>query len=411
MNIHFSAVSVPHTRHLPALNRHLCQAPYGYCVERIRHGKSSIKWNKESRISCNRNYQFPDPKPLRIWLACKKDVISSRHQTPFKEKLTSTCFTNHGWSKSTPYALIEHHGPVITLSSGVFNGKASLLQYTGPSSTRFLLWEMGDYAQQHTDWQFGMVSDPPTGSAATNADRPRTMPPPGNVNFPFAGQPDIVRANQKDVMYQAVLREHFHSILRTYLGTRTHMKWQVEVSLAADFCYHALTTLAGTQTLGEEYCDIMQITQGSLTVPSPLRRTLLVLSHILLPYLAHQAATWLRIASRNLAPVDTMYTLLIRRAAEFVPSLRSVWSEYLRSVHLAWFYFTGSFYHVAKRIAGIRYIFTRQLENEEEVVGYEVIGALILTQLVIRYYSKSNEKIGQETASAALTDGDAIMEG
>ncbi|TPX40499.1 hypothetical protein SeLEV6574_g06587 [Synchytrium endobioticum] len=31
--------------------------------------------------------------------------------------------------------------------------------------------------------------------------------------------------------------------------------------------------------------------------------------------------------------------------------------------------------------------------------------------LVIRYYSKSNERIRQETASAALTDGDAIMEG
>ncbi|TPX51985.1 hypothetical protein SeMB42_g01721 [Synchytrium endobioticum] len=55
--------------------------------------------------------------------------------------------------------------------------------------------------------------------------------------------------------------------------------------------------------------------------------------------------------------------------------------------------------------------FRLQLEKEEEVVGYEVIGALILTQLVIRYYSKSNERIRQETASAALTDGDAIMEG
>ncbi|TPX39446.1 hypothetical protein SeLEV6574_g07204 [Synchytrium endobioticum] len=55
--------------------------------------------------------------------------------------------------------------------------------------------------------------------------------------------------------------------------------------------------------------------------------------------------------------------------------------------------------------------FRLQLEKEEEVVGYEVIGALILTQLVIRYYSKSNERIRQETASAALTDGDAIMAG
>ncbi|TPX47970.1 hypothetical protein SeLEV6574_g02337 [Synchytrium endobioticum] len=56
--------------------------------------------------------------------------------------------------------------------------------------------------------------------------------------------------------------------------------WQVKVSLAANFCYHALATLAGTQTLGDEYCDIMQITQGSLTVPSPLEDATSPVTHL-----------------------------------------------------------------------------------------------------------------------------------
>ncbi|TPX35313.1 hypothetical protein SmJEL517_g02310 [Synchytrium microbalum] len=235
---------------------------------------------------------------------------------------------------------------------------------------------------------------------------PQQQAPP-SVAFPFGGQPDIIRANQKDMMSILSLKEQFHSICRTWLGIRTHMKYQTEVSLLADFCYYALTTLSGTQTLGEEYCDIMQITEGSLTVPSRLRQTFLVVAHVFLPYAVEQASMWLRLQSRHLGLENTPYARFIRQSSEIIPAIKSMWSEYLRSIHLAWFYFTGSFYHVAKRISGIRYIFLRQLRQGEELVGYEVIGALILMQLAMQFYLKRQERIKQETAeqvAAAMAD-------
>lgn len=44
--------------------------------------------------------------------------------------------------------------------------------------------------------------------------------------------------------------------------------YQTEVEVFSDLCYYTLTTLLGTQTLGEEYCDIMQINSSSGTFPS-----------------------------------------------------------------------------------------------------------------------------------------------
>ena len=42
-----------------------------------------------------------------------------------------------------------------------------------------------------------------------------------------------------------------------------------ETRLAAELLYHGLTTGAGVQTLGEEYCDILQVT-GALHVSQGL---------------------------------------------------------------------------------------------------------------------------------------------
>lgn len=44
--------------------------------------------------------------------------------------------------------------------------------------------------------------------------------------------------------------------------------YQTEIDVFSDLCYYSLTTLLGTQTLGEEYCDIMQIKSSSNTFPS-----------------------------------------------------------------------------------------------------------------------------------------------
>lgn len=44
--------------------------------------------------------------------------------------------------------------------------------------------------------------------------------------------------------------------------------YQTEVEVFSDLCYYSLTTLLGMQTLGEEYCDIMQIRDSTNTFPS-----------------------------------------------------------------------------------------------------------------------------------------------
>lgn len=51
------------------------------------------------------------------------------------------------------------------------------------------------------------------------------------------------------------------------LGARRQHQWQKEINTVSNFCYYGLTTLLGTQTLGEEYCDLVQINQNNQTYP------------------------------------------------------------------------------------------------------------------------------------------------
>jgi hypothetical protein len=44
--------------------------------------------------------------------------------------------------------------------------------------------------------------------------------------------------------------------------------YQTEIGVFSDLCYYSLTTVLGMQTLGEEYCDIMQIKGSTGTFPT-----------------------------------------------------------------------------------------------------------------------------------------------
>lgn len=56
-------------------------------------------------------------------------------------------------------------------------------------------------------------------------------------------------------------------VAQQFLGARRQHVWQKEINTISDICYYGLTTLLGTQTLGEEYCDIVQINQYNQTYP------------------------------------------------------------------------------------------------------------------------------------------------
>lgn len=144
------------------------------------------------------------------------------------------------------------------------------------------------------------------------------------------------------------------------------------------FCY---TCYLGYQTLGEEYVNIVQVDSTKKRVPSFLRRAAFISLHTVVPYylekgllhLEHELqleADGARTLQSNPALGFSSRTLIrnwIQRqvrelteqqkktALQIVYVLKQ-FIPLLHRLHLAVFYIHGTFYHLSKRIAGIRYV-------------------------------------------------------
>jgi peroxin-10 len=89
----------------------------------------------------------------------------------------------------------------------------------------------------------------------------------------------ILQEQMTRVAQQFLGKTHINTYTNshTYLffvfsGARRQHVWQKEINTFADVCYYGLTTLLGTQTLGEEYCDIVQINKFTQTYPGIIVR-------------------------------------------------------------------------------------------------------------------------------------------
>jgi hypothetical protein len=60
-----------------------------------------------------------------------------------------------------------------------------------------------------------------------------------------------------------------------------------------------IITTVGRQTLGEEYCDLMQIQASRMTAPIVLERLLLLFWQVIIPYSINKAAHQLTRATRQ----------------------------------------------------------------------------------------------------------------
>ncbi|ROW11597.1 hypothetical protein VMCG_01355 [Cytospora schulzeri] len=267
--------------------------------------------------------------------------------------------------------------------------------------------------------------------------------------FPYAAAPDIIRAHQKDVYFQGLLTSQLVDLHRRLLGARSAHAWANESRTAADLLYLCLTTLLGNRTLGEEYCDLIQVeeepsgpspktavsaassndkvaekksSRGSATVtvpataaeresggprlPSLGRRSAYIALSILAPYLFSRLLPTIRSRLRQrlesrLAALQrqgkTAQNSLEYRARRYLLThLTSVTSgAHVHAVVLATFYFSGAFYSLSKRLTRLRYVFTRRLpeqpgggglDGKEGRAGYEVLGVLLVIQLAVQGY-------------------------
>ena len=288
--------------------------------------------------------------------------------------------------------------------------------------------------------------------------------------FPPAAHPDIIRAHQKDEVYVRVrpsptsrdatarlvtprlvalilsppfplappqmLRDAMLDTARRVLDARRVVRHQQEFGVLAQLCYSALTTGLGTQTLGEEYCDIYQ-TAPDGSFPGAFRRWSLAFLQALAPSALRRARTRAQtIASRRedepeanrVAPSESAahnsrtptstspdaletasfsgtrrtgvfpqlqeVTIRVRSILEdaavavFLPSadpespeLADPTRGFLARAHLAAFYFAGAYYEATKRLAGVRYVFAGQ-ESPEGRPRYDVLGVLLASRLV-----------------------------
>ncbi|KAL4646078.1 peroxisome biogenesis factor 10 [Arapaima gigas] len=224
-------------------------------------------------------------------------------------------------------------------------------------------------------------------------------------------QPQLIRSNQKDEFYQSCLRNQANEAVQGLAGKwRMWLQWRKEVELLADLVYYGLTTWSGYQTLGEEYVNIIQVDPSKQRVPSRTRRGVFILLHTFVPYLLDKVLVCLENelqadeleaqpgwseATRSWSPAAYLRTR-IQRAARLLTEQqrRTLLSAVLvvqqgiallHRFHVALFYLSGTFYHLAKRAAGISYLRVQGGADDNPVIrtSYKALGVVSLLQLVL----------------------------
>ncbi|KAL2828767.1 Pex12 amino terminal region-domain-containing protein [Aspergillus cavernicola] len=239
---------------------------------------------------------------------------------------------------------------------------------------------------------------------------PTPLTGPSAHFYPFATSPDIIRSHEKDAFLTAKLASQAQSIIRTLRGARFVHTNSEAIKHLTELLYFSLTTLIGNRTLGEEYCDLVQLEDDTLQLPSISRRVGYILSSILVPWTLQRILPAFRqrlrtklersITRQQMKAQQTKVT--INSPPKHIPKRRSFLTrlrvqkyilEHLDSItslspiyalSIATFYFTGSYYHLSKRLWGIRYVFTKKLEDNEQRVGYEVLGVLLVLQIAVQ---------------------------
>jgi peroxin-10 len=135
------------------------------------------------------------------------------------------------------------------------------------------------------------------------------------------------------------------------LGSRWLHSHRPLLKAVSDALYLGLTTAIGFRTLGEEYTEIYQT--SSNRKPLALRRYGYVLAESLGFYVVIQFL-WPRVRRRLQRQVDEVEGQNQRRE-KLLKGIIAVF-ENISSVHLALFYFLGTYYSLPKRIFRIRYV-------------------------------------------------------
>lgn len=238
---------------------------------------------------------------------------------------------------------------------------------------------------------------------ATTSSPAAPEPVPEQWNYPWATSPDIIRTHQKDAYVTGTISQQLSSILRELLGARFAHRYSNATTHLSELLYLCLTTLLGNRTLGEEYTDVIQVEDDTLRLASLARRVGYIGGVVFSPWLLAKSLPALRRKlrlklERNVERARQRHEKHQQNSTKPIPAPRSLrFQEYILhhldsltslspiyALSLALFYFTSSYYHISKRIFHLRYIFTKKIAPNEQRVGYEVLGVLLVLQMAVQ---------------------------
>lgn len=226
--------------------------------------------------------------------------------------------------------------------------------------------------------------------------------------FPFpplhaAGSPDLIRAAQKDSIITQMLQTHMSDSASALFGNRSAARFGREIGMLSGVMYYGLTTLHQRLTVGEEYCDLIQT--HAEKAPSLIRRLLFVVLHVVAPYFLRRSMSYLLHLSASDSDETQVSEATRSKLERWVPRVEAFVTFGLRC-HLALFYLTGVFYEPARRISGLRYVFTRQLESAR--APYAVLGILLVMQLICDAMSGVKACFDRSSPQHTLDEGSIV---
>lgn len=198
------------------------------------------------------------------------------------------------------------------------------------------------------------------------------------LEFYPAGTPELVRSNQKDLHYRDYVTSLLSDLTEPLLPRRYWLLYQRELQLLAELLYYSLTTLNGNQTLGEEYCNIVQ-TNGP-AIPSISRRMVSVVLHVVGRYVLERGAGLVRKYTTN-------------STVEYVMGNIEEIMTISNQIHLSFFYLFGVYQWLSKRITSIRYLMIRYSLTVTPPNPYKMLGLLIILQLAIKLMTRIKRSV------------------
>eukprot|EP01023_Acetabularia_acetabulum_P046666 TRINITY_DN4839_c0_g1_i2.p1 TRINITY_DN4839_c0_g1~~TRINITY_DN4839_c0_g1_i2.p1 ORF type:complete len:232 (+),score=17.31 TRINITY_DN4839_c0_g1_i2:208-903(+) len=212
--------------------------------------------------------------------------------------------------------------------------------------------------------------------------------------FEWASQADIVRSLQKDRVYVDRMVKIIEDICVKVRGAHFNASIQQEVVLCANTIYLLFSSVFGDRTLGQEYCELQQVTGSMHQAARILHRFILTILQAMIPYLYS-----LFYQQDNRGQIGRLVRLMKQYGIN--PQLAP---DILGKLFLLLFYFDGQYYEAAKRIAGVREQHIGSTTNKKPYYG--ALGFVLAVQLILNFIAvakKSNS--GTDTENERERNG------